>query len=31
MIRADAGDEVAVRWLQTIDEATERLGLAVPE
>jgi alpha-amylase/alpha-mannosidase (GH57 family) len=29
--RAGAGDEVAVRWLQTIDEATERLGLAVPE
>jgi alpha-amylase/alpha-mannosidase (GH57 family) len=29
--RADAGDEVAVRWLRTIDEATERLGLAVPE
>ncbi|MEX1162908.1 MAG: DUF3536 domain-containing protein [Nitriliruptor sp.] len=31
VVRADAGDEVAVRWLQTIDEATERLGLAVPE
>jgi alpha-amylase/alpha-mannosidase (GH57 family) len=29
--RARTGDEVAVRWLQTIDEATERLGLAVPE
>jgi hypothetical protein len=29
--RARAGDEVAVRWLHTIDEATERLGLAVPE
>jgi alpha-amylase/alpha-mannosidase (GH57 family) len=29
--RADTGDEVAIRWLQTIDEATERLGLAVPE
>ncbi|MEX1178876.1 MAG: DUF3536 domain-containing protein [Nitriliruptor sp.] len=31
VVRADAGDEVAVRWLHTIDEATERLGLAVPE
>lgn len=29
--RAGAGDEVAVRWLHTLDEATERLGLAVPE
>ncbi|WP_052669820.1 DUF3536 domain-containing protein [Nitriliruptor alkaliphilus] len=29
--RAGEGDEVALRWLQTIDEATERLGLAVPE
>jgi alpha-amylase/alpha-mannosidase (GH57 family) len=31
VLRADGGDQVAVRWLQTIDEATERLGLAVPE
>jgi alpha-amylase/alpha-mannosidase (GH57 family) len=31
VVRADSGDEVAVRWLETIDEATERLGLAVPE
>jgi alpha-amylase/alpha-mannosidase (GH57 family) len=29
--RARGEDEVAVRWLQTIDEATERLGLAVVE
>jgi alpha-amylase/alpha-mannosidase (GH57 family) len=29
--RAGAGDQVAVSWLHAIDEATERLGLAVPE
>lgn len=29
--RADGGDPVAARWVETIDRLTERLGMAVPD
>jgi alpha-amylase/alpha-mannosidase (GH57 family) len=31
VVRAEAGDQVAARWVATIDRLTERLHMAIPE